>query len=172
MSEIPTPGEAVKKVKDLVESIPERPTWTQFREAEMERDTAVVSAQRSAEKVEQLRGELKRAAGKASREKEKLVGKLRSEIAEWRDIAESAAADLSILREQIRRDAPFIDAVQTHASKAEATDGCSCPACQVHRTYSTLKDELATVKNKHRETKDALRSFQGPPSKKKKKGKR
>jgi len=171
MDEIPTPGATVKKVKKLVESLPEPPTFRQLKEAEMERDTALASAKRSAAKVEQLRNELKRAGAKALREREKLTGKLKAEIAEWRDIAESAAADLSILQEEIRRNAPFIDAVRTHASKAEATDGCSCPACQVHRVYSTLKDELASAKKKWREAKETLKAFQGPPSKKKK-GKR
>jgi len=172
MTEVPTPEPAVKKGKKIGEDLPEPPTLRQLKEAEMERDTAVASAKRSAAKVEQLRGELKRAGAKASREREKLVEKLQAEIAEWRGIAESAAADLSILQEQIRRDAPFIDVVRTHASKAEATDGCSCPACQVHRTYSSLKDELASAKKKYREAKEALRSFQGPPSPSKKKKKR
>ena len=157
----------MKKVKKLVESLPEPPTLRQLKEAEMERDTAVASAERSAAKVIRLRAELKRAAEKARSEKNKLTEKLQAEVAEWRGIAESAAADLSILQEDIRRNAPFIDAVRTHASKAEATDGCSCPACQVHRAYSSLKDELAAAKKRYRETREALKGFQGPPSKKK-----
>lgn len=167
MTDTPTPGQTAKNGKKIGEDLPELPTIRQLKEAEMGQNMAVASAERSASKVGQLRIELKRAAEKARGEKKKLTEKLQAEIAEWRDIAESAAADLSILQEQIRRDAPFIDAVRTHASKAEATDGCSCPACQVHRTYSSLRDELATAKSKCREAKDALRSFQGPPSKKK-----
>lgn len=167
MTDAPAPGQAEKKGKKIGEDLPEPPTIRQLKEAEMDRDAAVASAERNALKIMDLRGKLKRAVERAAREKEKLASKLRAEVAEWRDIAESAAADLSILQEQIRRDAPFIDAVRKHASKAEATDGCSCPACQVHRTYSSLKDELATAKSKCREAKDALRSFQGPPSKKK-----
>jgi len=172
MDDIPTPGQAVKKVQKLVDDLPEPPTHRQLKEAEMERDTAVAAAERSAAKVEQLRGELKRVAEKASREREKLTGKLRAEVAEWRGIAESAAADLSILQEEIRRNAPFIDAVRKHASKTEATGGCSCPACQVHRAYASLKDELAAAKGKLRETKEALKSFQGPLSKKRGKGRK
>lgn len=172
MTDVPTPGQAEKKGKKLVEALPEPPTVRQLKEAEMERDTAVASAGRNAAKVERLRAELKRTAEKARSEKKKLTEKLQAEIAEWRGIAESAAADLSILQEDIRRNAPFIDAVRTHASKAEATDGCSCPACQVHRTYSSLKQEVAEAKRKYRETKETLKSFQGPPSSKKRKGKR
>lgn len=167
MTDAPAPGQAEKKGKKIGEDLPEPPTLRQLKEAEMERDTAVASAERSAAKVEQLRAELKRAAEKARSEKIKLTGRLQTEVAEWREIAESAAADLSILQEQIRRDAPILATVRKHAGKDESTKGCSCPACQVHRAYSSLKGELATAKSKCREAKDALRSFQGPPSKKK-----
>lgn len=169
MTDVPTPGQAVKKVKRLHESLPEPPTHRQLKEAEMERDTAFASAERNAVKVEQLRAELKRTSEKASREKEKLASKLQAEALSWQARAEDAEAKLAELRKVIRKDAPLLAAVQAHAKKEEPTKGCSCPACQALQSVAALKQEVAEAKRKYRETKEILNTFTGPRPKDRKK---
>lgn len=172
MDDIPTPGQSVREVKKILDSLPKPPTPLQFKEAEMERDAALVAAERNAEKVEHLRTELKRAVEKASREKKKLAGRLQAESLSWQVRAEDSEAELEDLQEKIRKDAPFLRVVQAHANKEGPTKGCSCPACQALQSVAALKQEVAEAKRKYRETKEILNTFQGPPSRKRRKGKR
>jgi organic radical activating enzyme len=112
----------------------------------------------------------------AAKYREKLLRE-NHELYAKRKAAEEA---LETYKQQVVKDASTIEAVGKHVQEPEKE--CICPVCRMHQSTASLRKNIeelkATIegdkaiieghKAKNKELKDALKSFQGPRSKKEK----
>lgn len=116
-----------------------------------------------------MQAKMDKALADAAKYREKLI-KENHELYAKRKAAEDA---LEAYKQQVTKDASTIEVLTKHVK--EPVKDCTCPVCRMHQSTASLRkniEELNAVieghKAKNRELKDALKSFQGPKSKKEK----
>jgi len=100
----------------------------------------------------------------ASNDKARLFNKV--EEAEIRTA--NSERELDKFKMIVTRERPMISVIEKHSQGEAPIPGCLCAACKLLSVILSKNDDIATWRKKQRETYDELKSFRGPPSKKKK----